>query len=190
MNTLVDNLDAAIRNGDLEVTRVNSLVGKDGTPYLTKGYLAQLKDAAASVGKTMDAQMVEYDSGYTAGMVYVKYPSGVRGEMQLMGPKVLAVADAEHIPYDAFLNKPYAGAFPPETLPQASAILDPLRNSAQNLSKADQQVYRDYLKDHYTNARRIESGEVAPPVTLPRGIPENLTVENLVKANKELKLLK
>ncbi|WP_223164899.1 hypothetical protein, partial [Massilia mucilaginosa] len=190
MDTLVDNLDAAIRNGDLEVPRVNSLVGKDGIPYLTTGHLAQLKDAAESVGKKIDTKMVEYDSGYTAGMVYVKYPSGVRGEIQLMGPKVLAVADAEHIPYDAFLNKPYAGGFTPDTLPQASLILDPLRDSAKNLSKAEQQIYRDYLKDHYTNARMVESGQTPSPVTLPREVPDNLAVENLIKANQELKILK
>lgn len=153
-----DSRSSSIAKGDIEVTRVNSLVGKDGVPYLTQAHLDSFKKVSESVNRNMDTRMVEYDSGYTAGMVYVKYPSGVRGEIQIVGEKVLDIANAEHIPYDAFLGKPYAGAFPKENLGKASEILDPIRTAATSLDEVQKAKYLGYLNSQYTRARQIEQG--------------------------------
>lgn len=134
--------------------------------------------------------MVEYDSGYTAGMVYVKYPSGVRGEIQIVGEKVLDIANAEHIPYDAFLGKPYAGAFPKENLGKASEILDPIRTAATSLDEVQKAKYLGYLNSQYTRARQIEQGASPAAVNLPEGISGKLSVDNLIKANGALNELK
>jgi hypothetical protein len=190
IDQIVNSLSDSIAKGDLEVTRVNSLVGKDGVPYLTQAHLDSLKKVSESVNRNIDTRMVEYDSGYTAGMVYVKYPSGVRGEIQIVGEKVLDIANAEHIPYDAFLGKPYAGAFPKENLGKASEILDPIRTAATSLDEVQKAKYLGYLNSQYTRARQIEQGASPAAVNLPEGISGKLSVDNLIKANGALNQLK
>ena len=190
MGKFVDNLSNSIINGDVDVTKVNNLVGKGGLPYFTDSHLAQLQDAADSVGKSFDVRTTPYDSGYTAGMVYVKYPSGVRGEIQVMGTKVEDLSAAEHIPYDAFLNKPYEGGFPSEALPEVAAKLDPVRQVAQQLSEAQRVDYNSYLTQSYTSARQVEMGLPSSPVALPDGIPGVLSTTNLLDLNEQLTLLK
>lgn len=190
IDQIVNSLSDSIAKGDLEVTRVNSLVGKDGIPYLTNEHLSSLQKVSESVGRKLEADMPLYDSGYTAGMVYVKYPSGVRGEIQIVGEKVLDIANAEHIPYDAFLGKPYAGSFPKENLGKASEILDPIRTAATSLDEVQKAKYLGYLNSQYTRARQIEQGASPAAVNLPERISGKLSVDNLIKANGALNQLK
>lgn len=92
----------------------------------------------------------------------------------------------EHIPYDAFLNKPYAGSFTAENLPNAANILDPIRAAARELDTNAQNAYRGYLNEQYINARRIEQGLPSSSPRLPSGIPNLLDVQSLDRAHRAL----
>jgi hypothetical protein len=57
------------------------------------------------------------------------------------------IANAEHIPYDAILNKPYEGAYSPDILPEVSPKLEPIRSSAQSLTPSQKAAYNEYLNE-------------------------------------------
>ena len=190
IDNLVNNLCDAMCQGKINITKVNSLVGENGVPYLTNNHLLQFDEVANSLDHSVVTKMISYDSGYTAGMVYIRYPSGVRGELQILGPNVLEISNAEHLPYDAFLNKPYAGAFPESNLRLASNQLDPIRTAAQALTPTQKDIYLDYLNKNYINARLLETGQPVNPIELPTELPDVLRLEHLIDVNKRLDDLK
>lgn len=190
VDQLVSRLADAIKSGQLKITRVNSLTGEDGIPYLTDAHLETLQRAAASVNKPLITTQKPYDTGYTIGAMYVEYPNGVKGEIQIIGEEVSKVANAEHVVYDAFLNKPYAGGFSENELRQAQAVLDPIRKAAQSLNPSQKEQYNSYLNSVYKNARSIESGQPSSNVPLPEGISGELGIDNLNRAVEIIASLK
>lgn len=190
VDQLVGRLADAIKSGQLKITRVNSLTGEGGIPYLTDAHLETLQRAAASVDKPLITTQKPYNTGYTIGAMYVEYPNGVKGEIQILGEEVSKVADAEHVVYDAFLNKPYAGGFGPNELPKAAAVLDPIRDAAQSLNPLQRKQYNSYLNSVYKNARSIESGQPSSSVPLPEGISGELGIDNLNRAVELIASLK
>ena len=190
IDQLVGRLADAIKSGQLKITRVNSLTGEGGIPYLTDAHLETLQRAAASVNKPLITTQKPYDTGYTIGAMYVEYPNGVKGEIQIIGQEVSKIADAEHVVYDAFLNKPYAGGFGGNELQQAKTVLDPIRTAAQSLKPSQREQYNSYLNSVYKNARSVESGQPASNAPLPEGIPEELRIDNLNRAVELIASLK
>ncbi|GLQ92776.1 hypothetical protein [Dyella acidisoli] len=123
-------------------------------------------------------------------LIWLDSNSGCPEFSEFCSTKVLDVANAEHIPYDAFLGKPYMGAFPEQNISAASNILAPIRADAQGLTNDQRALYMDYLNKTYVNARLIEQGLPPFEVSLPSQIPASLDIDNLIQANRQLQQLR
>jgi hypothetical protein len=194
VDAFVNKLCNAIEKGEIEVVSVNSLAGADGIPYLTQTHLEQIKSACLFVGKQIKALPKEYESGYTVATIYLKYKNNVRGELQLIGQQTLEIANAEHWVYDAFLGKPYAeyleGFTNVGTKDIATRLIKRVREPAMTLSESQKATYNSYLNSVYQNARNIESGNSLSTVTLPSGIPQELSAESLLRTDQLINGLK
>jgi hypothetical protein len=186
MARLTGKLVDAINSGQLDVVKIENLYGGDANlPYLN----AENTEELAEEANTRVTQK-PYDSGYTATTIFVKYPNGVRGEIQLIGEKALEIANAEHLVYDAFLNKPYLGSYTPTQQDAVAAEVEPIRAGARALTPAQKAAYMTYLSGSYADARRAESGLPAQPPAFPAEVPPALSVHNLVAVNQKTSTFK
>jgi|GEM_PF-6525937 len=186
MARLTSKLIDAINSGQLDVVKIENLYGGEaGLPYLNAQNTEELAEEA-----NLRVTQKPYDSGYTATTVFVKYPNGVRGEIQLIGEKTLEIANAEHLVYDAFLNKPYLGSYAPAQQAAVAAEVEPIRAGARALSPAQKADYMAYLSGSYADARRAESGLPAQPPAFPAEVPPALSVHNLVAVNQKTSTFK
>ncbi|MGI4740959.1 MAG: type VI secretion system tube protein TssD [Janthinobacterium lividum] len=181
MARLTDKLINAINSGQLDVVKIENLYGGDANlPYLSSENTEELLNEAA-----VRVTQKPYDSGYTATTIFVKYPNGVRGEIQLIGEKTVEIANAEHLVYDAFLGKPYLGSYAPAQQAAVAAEVEPIRAGAQALNPTQKAAYMAYLSGSYADARRAESGLPAQPPAFPAEVPAALSVDNLVATNQK-----
>jgi hypothetical protein len=186
MARLTGKLVDAINSGQLDVVKIENLYGGDANlPYLN----AENTEELAEEANTRVTQK-PYDSGYTATTIFVKYPNGVRGEIQLIGEKAMEIANAEHLVYDAFLNKPYLGSYAPAQQGAVAAEVEPIRAGARALTPAQKAAYMTYLSGSYADARRAESGLPAEPPAFPAEVPPALSVHNLVAVNQKTSTFK
>jgi len=186
MARLTGKLIDAINSGQLDVVKIENLYGGEaGLPYLNAENTEELAEEA-----NLRVTQKPYDSGYTATTIFVKYPNGVRGEIQLIGEKTLEIANAEHLVYDAFLNKPYLGSYAPAQQAAVAAEVEPIRAGARALSPAQKAAYMAYLSGSYADARRAESGLPAQPPAFPAQVPPALSVHNLVAVNQKTSTFK
>ena len=194
VDQVVAKLADAVKRGDIEIVSVQSLTGEGGIPYLTSQHLDDLRAASLEAGGTMKTSPKTYDTGYTVGTFFIKYANGVRGELQLIGSRTLKIANAEHWVYDAFLGKPFEGYLDVFTNPQvkevARKLIERLRKPAEGLTKEQEELYKNYLNEAYKNARRTETGAPTEAIELPPGIPEELSVESLLRTEELLMRLK
>jgi len=179
MSQLTSKLVAAINNGELDVVKIENLYGSDAhLPYLSPENTAEIQEEA-----NLKVTQKPYESGYTATTIFVKYPDGVRGEIQLIGEQALKIANAEHLVYNAFLNKPYLGSYAAEHHTAVAAQIAPIRAGAIALNPPQKTAYLQYLSGSYANARRAESGQPAQPLPFPAEVPHALSVDNLIAVN-------
>ena len=171
VDLFVDRVAHAILEGRLSVKQVHSLTGHGGVPYFTEADLSRLQSAASAVGKPIGVASRRYDTGYTIGAIYVEYQGGVGGEIQLIGPQVLAVAEKEHLVYDAFLGKPAPGDGFHE-----------VRQAARSLTESQREAYLGYLNQNYIHARQAELGGPLARAVRPAGIPLALDMDSLAIA--------
>lgn len=191
IDKVVSRLVTAMETGEMEVTMVNRLAGEGGRHYFTKAHLEQLENAGEAVGSNIKVGTKTYETGYTVVTVFLKYANGVRGELQIIGREALAIANAEHLPYDAILGKPhYLGQYPKAARPEVSRLVGKIEKAATNLDEAGQAKYYDYLNQSYIKAREAEIGSEVGSAALPEGISKVLSVENLIAVEKRLSELK
>lgn len=180
MSQLTNKLIDAIQAGQLDVVKIENLYGGEANlPYLSAENATALQEET-----NVKVTQKPYDSGYTATTIFVKYPDGVRGEIQLIGEKTLEIANAEHLVYDAFLNKPYLGSYDPAQHAAVAEQVEPIRASARALTPAQKAAYLAYLGGSYADARRAESGLPAQPPAFPPDVPPALSVSNLIAVNQ------
>lgn len=202
MPEIVKSLKAAIESGQIEVTAINNLhAATDGKPYMTAAEITSIAASAnemAKPGADGKKQQIKtdvgkpMDGGFTGVMIYVKYPSGVRGEIQIIGKQALAVAAIEHIPYDIGLGKPIVRNVHPDIKPQMDAVLGPVEEAVRrvNADPVQKAAYEKYLASLYKHARDIENGIDSPPPKLPDGIDQHLSMEGLQRVHHDLEELK
>lgn len=185
--TLVNRIVSMTNDGDIDIVQINSLTGPSGFPYFSQTQLDEISDATSS---GLAVQLNDgYESGYTVVTVFVQYSDGVRGEIQILGGEVLELSNAEHLVYDAFLNKPYLNAFSPEIQSQVSQMIEPIRNAAQSLSSSQKLSYENYLNSVYKNARRRELNISEVQTSLPEGCPGVLDFNHLIQVEHALQQL-
>jgi hypothetical protein len=200
MGAVVQALSEAIKSGKLKITEVNNLEAKtDGLPYMTPDQIHALAktqmDANTEAGNKDQVKANSskpMDGGFTGVMIYVQYPSGVRGEIQIIGKKALAVADIEHIPYDIGLGKPIVRNIDPRVEPEMKAALAPVEEAMRkvNANPATKAAYEKYLAELYKHARELELGGNPPPPQLPDGIDKSLSMDGLQRLKENLDALK
>ena len=126
MSQLTNKLIDAIKDNKLDVVKIANLYGGEANlPYLSAENAAALQEEANT-----KVTQKPYDSGYTATTIFVKYPDGVRDEIQLIGEETIEIANAEHLVYDAFLNKPYLGSYDSAQHAAVAEQVEPIRASA------------------------------------------------------------
>jgi hypothetical protein len=106
----------------------------------------------------------------------------------LINKETLKIANAEHWVYDAFLDKPYAEYLEAFTNAEikdvATKLIERIRKPAVALTESQKAMYNSYLNSVYQNARNIESGNSLSIVTLPSGIPQELSAESLLRTDQ------
>ncbi|RYZ40902.1 MAG: SH3 domain-containing protein [Myxococcaceae bacterium] len=180
MGRVVGKLAEAIRRGELEVTEINNLHGPEGKPYFTPQHLEKLQVAAAQAGKALrinESKLME--SGYTVVCAYLKHANGVRGELQIIGQRVLGIANAEHIPYDVSLGKPLVRNVPEAAKAELNILIKPVETAMASMTKAQEVLYLEYLNKSYIHARMMELGQPSSPPPLPSGLNPVLSIERI-----------
>ncbi len=184
IQTFVDSLSLAIRDGRLWVSEIQNLQGPRGKPYLSDVQIAQLKKAfEESTQKDQYTFQVVSGAdairkgGYTSLHLNILHKNGLEGELQVRGAKINVLAEAEHLLYDARQGKEVASShFSPEVAK--------IRSTYRNLEPGLMDSYSNYLRDLWIAARRAELGEVTGTPELPKELshlPE-LAMENIQSA--------
>lgn len=193
----VDSFAGAIQSGKLEVNSLNNLRGVNGKAYFSPEQIQQIRQAdferrqeLKAQGKDPGKPMVIGDAERTAGSpftsvcAYVQHEGGVRGELQIIGPKALEIADAEHLPYDAMIGKDLYRELTPEKAAQIKPRMKPFEDAIAGMTKEQQDKYGQYLNCCYVSARYEEMGYVEPTPVLPPGINPALSMDNIIKLHK------
>ncbi|WNG17668.1 SH3 domain-containing protein [Cystobacter fuscus] len=191
MSRVVGRLAEAIRHGKLQVTEINNLHGPGGKPYFSAQQLQTLQVAAAEAGHSLRInQSKVMESGYTVVCAYLKHANGVRGELQIIGPRVLSIANAEHIPYDVSLGKPLVRNVPAAAEAELKHLVKPVEAAMASMNKAQQASYQAYLNQSYIHARRVELGEASTPPKLPEGLNKVLSIEQIHELERAIAAIK
>jgi hypothetical protein len=202
MQKVVDVMCDAIRNGQLEVTHLNNLRGVSGRPYFTDTQIDQLRQAdAEKIMKMKKAGFTDPTpipiqignserkggSPFTSICAYIKHGDGVIGEFQVIGPEVLKLANAEHLPYDAMINKDLYRELNDAGKKQMEPFFGPFLTEIKHLTTDQKKEYNEYLNQAYIQARKVESGEAVPTdqVPLPTGFAKELSVENILHISEK-----
>lgn len=186
----VNRLAEAIRLGELEVVELNNLHGPGGKPYFTAEHLETLNAAALDAGKKLVINNKLMDSGYTVVCAYLKHANGVRGELQIIGKDVLAIANAEHIPYDVLLRKPLVRNVPKAAEVELQNLVKPVESAMASLTKAQQAQYLQYLNQAYIHARMMELGQASTAPPLPAGLNPVLSIERIQALERSIAAIK
>ncbi len=191
MGRVVSKLAEAIRRGELQVTEINNLHGPGGKPYFTPQHLEMLQAAAAQSGHPLRiGESKLMDSGYTVICAYLKHANGVRGELQIIGRRVLSIANAEHIPYDVSLGKPLVRNVPPAAEAELKHLVKPVEAAMASMSEAQHARYLEYLNQSYIHARQLELGQSPKPPSLPAGLNKALSVEQIQELERAIAAIK
>lgn len=206
MQNVVNILCEAIRKNQLEITHLNNLRGVGGIPYFTDHQINQIRQADAEKIMKLKNQGIEgpfnpiqignseraSGSSFTSVCAYIKHGDGVIGEFQIIGPEVLKFANAEHLPYDAMINKDLYRELNADGKVAMKTFFEPFLNSIKNLTPDKKQEYSEYLNQAYIQARKVESGGINTylEVPLPLGLESVLSIENILKISAEYEEIK
>jgi hypothetical protein len=174
-------LTEAIKSGKLEVTKAASNHGEGVAPVLTQSDLDAINAASGGTADTVGGVKTASNSAFTSGLLFVKYPNGVRGEIQIIGKGTLEVASIEHLRYDVTIGKPLARGVTGPHAAELEAVTAPIEAAirANDRDPAKKAAYDQYLRDLYIHARETELGHQSTPPQLPAGIDQHLSAEGL-----------
>ncbi|HEV7555539.1 MAG TPA: hypothetical protein VGO00_08805, partial [Kofleriaceae bacterium] len=156
--------------------------------------MQQIAEAAGRAnGKEIEVdEAKKMPGGFTSATIYVEYPGGVKGEIQIIGKGAMAVAEVEHIPYDVGLGKPLVRNIDPRLEPELRGVVAPIETAIRevNADPARKAAYDQYLCDMYRHVRALEMGQESTPPTVPAGIDPALSYESLVKVQDAVAAIK
>ncbi|WNG26898.1 hypothetical protein F0U62_24920 [Cystobacter fuscus] len=176
-----------IRSGKLDIFEFNNLHGPGGKPYFTPEHIQMMRQAAAESGKPLRVNESKLmDTGYTVACGYLNHGNGVKGELQIIGPRTLELANVEHIPYDVSLGKPLVRDVPEAAKPKIQSLVAPIENAMSGMSEAQKKSYDQYMNQSYIHARNQELGVASTPPRLPPGLSEDLSAENIKRVQVAL----
>lgn len=205
MQKVVDAMCNGLRTGDLKITHLNNLRGPGGKPYFNDAQIKQLQQADAEriheqrklgVSDLESIQIGNSErkegSPFTAICAYLNHDDGVTGEFQIIGEEVLKLADAEHLPYDAMINKDLYRELNDAGKKKMAPLFEPFLAAIQGLSASQKTEYNEYLNQAYIQARKVESGQLAPKsgLALPATFDPVLSVENIIKIAEQYEITK
>jgi hypothetical protein len=187
VDEVVSRLARAIETGELKVVEINNLSGAGGKPYFSAQNFEKLKLAGSGVGQRINTNSAKaMNSGYTVATVYIEHANHVRGELQIIGPRVQEVANLEHIPYDIALGKPLVRNVPPDVGRELSEKLAPIERAMEKLSPANKLAYDNYLNQSYIHARNLELGLPSTPPRFPVELDQVLNMKNIEAIQNEV----
>ncbi|WP_143177218.1 hypothetical protein [Cystobacter ferrugineus] len=187
MNETAARIADGIRSGKLDMFEFNNLHGPGGKPYFTPEHIQMMRQAAAEAGKPLRVNESKLmDTGYTVACGYLNHGNGVKGELQIIGPRTLELANAEHIPYDVSLGKPLVRDVPKAAEANIQSLVAPIENAMSGMSDVQKARYNQYLNQSYIHARNEELGVPSTPPRLPPGLSEDLSAENITRVQKAL----
>jgi len=193
---VVDVLAAAIRNGELQIRRLNNLRGPGGLPYFSDSQINQLRQADAAKNEELlksqqtpppPIQIGNSDraegSPFICVCAYIDHGDGVTGEFQLIGERVLHLADAEHLPYDTMIKKDLYRELNSEGKEKMRPYFEPFIASINALDDKQKKEYNNYLNACYIHARKVEltEAEEKDAPSLPSGFDSVLSVDTILK---------
>ena len=129
-------------------------------------------------------------SPFTCVCAYVRLDQGSTGELQMIGPRVVEIANAEHLPYDALIHKDIYRRLNAEGKEKMRPFFEPFLKAVQGLSTYSQRrEYEIKLNNCYIHARKVEKQIAAPGEDIPfpptlKAVPE-LRMENILRMEKE-----
>ncbi|MDD3238174.1 MAG: hypothetical protein PHV37_08785 [Candidatus Gastranaerophilales bacterium] len=156
VDSLLEALTKALRDGKIKFTEIDNYTGKDITPYFSDSQIETLMEAAKAGGAkgTLAERTIKYkNSGYTTSQVNIEYKDGTLGEFQIRGKHIDKLADVEHIPYDLSQSKDLSGGNP-----LLKTLYRPLEAKVKSLSQKGYEQYNGYLRALYRHYRDIERG--------------------------------
>ena len=195
----VSSIEDGILNGTLTIEKLTNLRGPHGIPYLSDDQVYRLRDADIAVKVRqgqVNPQPFKFEnedrregSPFTSVCAYVKLGQGITGELQLLGPRVLELANAEHLPYDALIQKDLYRRLNAEGKEKMRPLFEPFLKAAQSLTPQQKKEYELYLNECYIQTRKIEKGIAVPGEAVPfpptlKGLTE-LSVENILHLEHE-----
>ncbi len=121
-------------------------------------------------------------SPFTSVCAYVKHKNGVTGELQIIGPEVLKIANAEHLPYDAMIKKDLYRELSPEGKAKLEPYFKPFEEAMASLTESQKKQYNnEYLNQCYIYARNSEIDSFGDnPPALPAGFNQILSMDHIL----------
>lgn len=188
MDEVINKLATAVKNNELRILEVENYRGKSGIPYLSDHQFEKLSEATKLSQEHPAARGPEEikKSGYTCVQMIVEFKNGVIGELQIRGPQVHRIAQAEHLAYDLRRSK---GNSIPASYPEHIRIkMEKLKTILTGFNSEQHADYLDYLTKQYNHGRAMEIGIDMPEQPLPdslRDYPE-LDMQNLITLQAEI----
>jgi len=180
---VADRLLKAVKNGwikisEIEVYRNPALVPASKYDYISERNLDAI--AAASRQKVKDFKYVirQTEFGYSAVHMCVDMPGGVKGEIQIISPRVAAFKEIEDICYKGLSGK---------EMPKGYAKL---KSSFAKLN-ADREAYdefAEYTRQAYAKERMKRSKDKGPFLSLSEGskIPPRLDFNYIAQLKRDI----
>lgn len=201
MQKVTDVICEATRHEKLKITRLNNLRGIGGIPYFTDNQIDQIRQADAEkiinlknkgllgpfTPMKIGNEGGSKSSPFTCVCAYVEHGEGIIGEFQIIGPQSLKLADAEHLPYDAMINKDLYRELTPEGKTLMEPYFEPFLKAMKGLSLSEKKQYNEYLNQAYIFARKKESAQASQTdtVLLPQGFDSVLSIKNILAISEK-----
>ena len=185
-NEIVKNIIKEIKADNLTITSIRNYHGSGISPYLSKDNINLLKESQKSTPITiLEGKEAEKFNGYTSGHITCITKKGLNVEFQIKGKEVDLVDKSTHITHDLSINKSSVKTIDST---HKRKLLAPLVSAYSSLSPKKLEEYNKYLHKCYLTARENEiySKKSSLPA-LPKGVPSNLSIENVAELAKRFK---
>lgn len=182
---VADKLFKAVKNGwikisEIEIYRNPVLNPPEKYDYISEKRLDEIAAVAKKKAKQFSYSTSKTDFGYSAVHIGVDLPGGIKGEIQILSPKVAAFKEIEDICYKGLSGKGLPTGY--GKLRQAFAKIDP------EINKDGYDEFAAYTRQAYAYERTKRSKDKGPFLSLPEGskIPPRLDFNNIAKMKEEI----
>lgn len=180
-----DKLLKAVKNGwikisEIEVYRNPALSPASRYDYIDEKRLDAIAMASRKKVKDFNYVIRQTDFGYSAIHMGVNLPGGIKGEIQIISPRVAAFKDIEDICYKGLSGK---------TLPKGYARLKAsFEKLDPKINKEAYDEFAEYTRQAYAFERKRRSRDTGPFLSIPEGskIPPRLDFNYIAGIKEEL----